>query len=191
MRPCRARSGSRTSSRGETRAARPRRPIRSLGPRILGYLHAILRDESDAGEAFSIFAESLWRGLPGFRGECAFRTWAYKLAWNSALRLRDDAYRRRGRRLASTEASRLAEEVRTRSGVRRERQSAALEKLRADLSPEEQSLLVLRIDQELPWEDVAVILSAPGSRSLRHAPQAVRAAQGAPRRRAREEGLVE
>ena len=178
-------------ARGDSRGAATE-AIRSLGPRILGYLHAILRDESDAGEAFSIFAESLWRGLPGFRGECAFRTWAYKLAWNSALRLRDDAYRRRGRRLASTEASRLAEEVRTRSGVRRERQSAALEKLRADLSPEEQSLLVLRIDQELPWEDVAVILSAPGEpiapAMLRKRFERLKERLA---RRAREEGLVE
>jgi RNA polymerase sigma-70 factor (ECF subfamily) len=178
-------------ARGDARGAATE-AIRALGPRILGYLHSILRDESDAGEAFSIFAESLWRGLPGFRGECAFRTWAYKLAWNAALRLRDDAYRRRGRRLGSTEASRLADEVRTRSEVRRERQSAALEKLRADLSPEEQSLLVLRIDQELPWEDVAVVLSGPGEpvapAMLRKRFERLKERLA---RRAREEGLVE
>jgi RNA polymerase sigma-70 factor (ECF subfamily) len=178
-------------AKGDVRAAATE-AIRSLGPRILGYLHAILRDESDAGEAFSIFAESLWRGLPGFRGECAFRTWAYKLAWNAALRLRDDAYRRRGRRLASTEASRLAEEVRTRSVVRRERQSAALEKLRAGLSPEEQSLLVLRIDQKLAWEDVAHVLSEAGEpadpASLRKRFERLKDRLA---RRAREEGLVE
>jgi RNA polymerase sigma-70 factor (ECF subfamily) len=166
--------------------------IRSLGPRILGYLRAILRDESDATEAFSIFAENLWRGLPRFRGECAFRTWVYKLAWNAALRLRDDAYRRRGRRLGSTEASRLAEEVRTRSSERHERQSAALERLRAGLSAEEQSLLVLRVDQGLPWEDVALVLSGTGDpadpAALRKRFERLKARLA---RRAREEGLVD
>ncbi|HSN93097.1 MAG TPA: sigma-70 family RNA polymerase sigma factor [Anaeromyxobacteraceae bacterium] len=178
-------------ARGDVRGAATE-AIRAFGPRILGYLHAILRDEADAGEAFSIFAESLWRGLPSFRGECAFRTWAYKLAWNAALRLRDDAYRRRGRRLGSTEASRLAEEIRTRSAVRRERQSAALDRLRAGLTPAEQSLLVLRIDQRLPWEDVAAVLSAPGEAidpaMLRKRFERLKERLA---RRAREEGLVE
>jgi RNA polymerase sigma-70 factor (ECF subfamily) len=166
--------------------------IRSLGPRILGYLNAVLRDDADAGEAFSIFAENLWRGLPGFRGECAFRTWAYKLAWNAAQRLRDDAFRRRGRRLATTEASRLAAEVRSTSTLRRDRESAALSRLRATLTPEEQSLLVLRVDQALPWEDVAHVLSGPEGQvdaaALRKRYERLKDRLA---RKAREEGLVE
>jgi RNA polymerase sigma-70 factor (ECF subfamily) len=178
-------------AQGELRAAATE-AIRLLGPRILGYLRAVLRDENDAAEAFSIFAESLWRGLKSFRGECAFRTWAYKVAWNAALRLRDDAYRRRGRRLASSEASRLAEEVRTSSVMRHERQSAALERLRAALTAEEQTLLVLRVDQALPWEDVAHVLSGPQGRpdpaALRKRFERLKERLA---RKAREEGLVD
>jgi RNA polymerase sigma-70 factor (ECF subfamily) len=136
--------------------------IRTLGPRIHGYLRAVMRDEGDAAEAFAGFAEDLWRGLPRFRRECAFETWAFKLAWRAALHVRDDAYRRRGRRLGTTDASRLADEVRRTSVLEVERQSAALERLRAQLSPEERSLLVLRIDQRLAWEEVATVMSAEG-----------------------------
>ncbi len=146
---------------GDRRAAAVE-AIRGLGPRILGYLRAVLRNEADAADAFSQFAENLWKGLASFRGESSFVGWAYKLAWNAAMNLRDEAWRRRGRRLATGEASQIAEEVRTRSALRVERQRRGLEKLREALTAEEQTLLVLRIDQELSWEDIAEVLSSDG-----------------------------
>lgn len=136
--------------------------LRELGPAVLRYLRSLLRDEEDAAEAFSQFAENLWRGLPAFRGEAALRTWAYRLAWNAAQNLRDGAWKRRGRRFETGEASALAEELRTRTAVVVERQRQALEKLRAALPVEEQSLLVLRVDQGLSWAEVAAILAEEG-----------------------------
>jgi RNA polymerase sigma-70 factor (ECF subfamily) len=131
--------------------------LRAYGPKILGYLQAVLKDEADAADAFSIFAEHLWRGLPTWRGQSSLKTWAFKLAWNAALNLKDEAWRRRGRRFRTGEASRLAEEIRTRTGVRVERQKQALDALRAELTEEEQTLLVLRIDQQLSWEIAEVM----------------------------------
>ena len=92
--------------------------IRGYGPRILGYLNVVLRDDLDAGDAFSLFAEQVWRGMPAFRGRSSARTWAFKAAWSAAMKVRDDAWRRLGRRLETGEASRLAEDVRTRTGIR-------------------------------------------------------------------------
>jgi RNA polymerase sigma-70 factor (ECF subfamily) len=132
--------------------------LRAYGPKILGYLQAVLKDEADAADAFSIFAEHLWRGLPTWRGQSSLKTWAFKLAWNAALNLKDEAWRRRGRRFHTGEASRLAEEIRTRTGVRVERQKQALDALRAELTAEEQTLLVLRIDQQLAWEEIAEVM---------------------------------
>jgi RNA polymerase sigma-70 factor (ECF subfamily) len=132
--------------------------LRTYGPKILGYLQSVLRDEADAADAFSVFAEHLWRGLPSWRGQSSLRTWAFKLAWNAALNLKDQAWRRNGRRFRSGEASRLAEEIRTRTGVRAERQKRALDELRAELSEEEQTLLVLRIDQQLSWEEIGEVM---------------------------------
>ena len=136
--------------------------IRGLGPKVLGYLRSILRDDEDAADAFSHFAEDLWRGIGGFRGESSFKTWAYKLAWCAAMHVRSDAWKRLGRRLEAGEASRLADEVRTRSVVRDEKQRRSLERLREALSAEEQTLLFLRLDQQLDWNEVAEVLSAGG-----------------------------
>ncbi len=136
--------------------------IRGYGPRILGYLNVVLRDDLDAGDAFSLFAEQVWHGIPAFRGRSSARTWAFKAAWSAAMKVRDDAWRRLGRRLETGEVSRLAEDVRTRTGLRYERQRTELEALRATLSDEDQTLLVLRLDQELTWEEVAEVLSQDG-----------------------------
>jgi RNA polymerase sigma-70 factor (ECF subfamily) len=136
--------------------------IRTHGPRILNYLRAILRDEDDAGDAFSLFAQWTWEAAAGFRSESLVRTWAYGIAWNAARRVRDEAYRRRRLPLATNAASRLAQEIRTASAVRRERDADRLEELRRELSADEQNLLVLRLDQGLEWEDIAAVLSQGG-----------------------------
>jgi RNA polymerase sigma-70 factor (ECF subfamily) len=146
---------------GDHRAAATE-AIQGYGPKVLGYLRSLLRDDGDAADAFSHFAEDLWRGIAGFRGEASFKTWAYKLAWCAAMHVRSDAYRRLGRRLETGEASRLADEIRTRSVVRDERQRLWLDKLRETLTPEEQTLLFLRLDQQLEWAEVAVVLSGTG-----------------------------
>lgn len=147
---------------GGDSAAAATAAIRGLGPAILRYLRSLLRDEEDAAEAFSQFAENLWKGLPSFREEASFRTWAYRLAWNGAQNLKEEAWRRRGRRFAKGEASALAEEVRTRTAVVVERQRQALERLRHALSLEDQSLLTLRIDQGLSWAEVAEVMAGAG-----------------------------
>jgi len=102
--------------------------IQEFGPPVLRYLRSMLRDEDDASDAFSIFAENVWRGRRFFTGE----------------------------------ASALAEEIRTRSHVKVERQRQALDKLRESLDAEEVSLLALRIDQRLSWAEIAEVLSADG-----------------------------
>ena len=136
--------------------------LRALGPEILRFLRSVLRSEEDAGDAFSHFAENVWKGLPSFRGQSSLRTWAFRIAWNSAQTLRTDAWHRHGRRFATGEASQLAEEIRTKTVVRVERQRDALQKLRESLTPEDQSLLALRLDRGFSWEEIAEILSSSG-----------------------------
>jgi RNA polymerase sigma-70 factor (ECF subfamily) len=137
--------------------------MRAFGPKILGYLRSILRDEADAGDAFSVWAEHLWRGIRSFRGDSSFRTWAFKIAYNAALNVRNEAWRRLGRRFETGEASRLADEIRTRTAVREEQQRTRLDEIREQLAPEEQTLLTLRVDQQLSWEEIADVLSPPGA----------------------------
>jgi RNA polymerase sigma-70 factor, ECF subfamily len=138
--------------------------IRALGPAVLRYLRSLLRDEDEAREAFSAWAEKLWHGLAAFRWDASLRAWAFRLAHNAAANLRDEAWRRHRARLATGEASRLADEVRTRTAVRVERQRQALDALRESLTLDERSLLALRVDQELSWADIAEVLAAEGER---------------------------
>jgi RNA polymerase sigma-70 factor (ECF subfamily) len=146
----------------EDRPAAATAAIQEYGPLVLRYLRSLLRDEDDASDAFSIFAENVWRGLPSWRGEGSLRAWCFRLAWNAAINLRNEAWRRRGRRFFSGEASKLADEVRTRSHVKVERQRQALDKLRESLDVEDLSLLTLRIDQKLSWAEIAQVSAADG-----------------------------
>lgn len=138
--------------------------IQEYGPPVLRYLRSLLRDEDDASDAFSIFAENVWRGLPTWRGEGSLKAWCFRLAWNAATNLRNEAWRRRGRRFFTGEASALVEEIRTRSHLKVERQRQALDKLRESLEAEEVSLLTLRVDQKLSWAEIADVVSAYGER---------------------------
>jgi len=136
--------------------------IRTLGPQVLRYLGAILRDDEDKKDAFSRWAENLWRGLPGFRWQSSLRTWAFRLAYRAALDLRDQAWRRRETRLESGEASNIAESVRSATAGRVERQRSILRELLQNLTMEEQALVELRVDQCLPWEEIAEVLARDG-----------------------------
>jgi RNA polymerase sigma-70 factor, ECF subfamily len=149
---------------GEDRPGAATAAIQELGPPVLRYLRSLLRDEDDASDAFSVFAENVWRGLPSWRGEGSLKAWCFRLAWNAATNLRNEAWRRRGRRFFSGEASALAEEIRTRSHLKVERQRQALDSLRESLEVDEVSLLALRIDQRLSWAEIAEIVSSDGQR---------------------------
>jgi RNA polymerase sigma-70 factor (ECF subfamily) len=134
--------------------------VREYGPQLLGYLCSVLRSEADAGEVFSMFSEDLWRGLPGFRRECPVRVWCYRLAWHAAARFLRDPFRGRGRHLETTELSRLVEEIRSSVFLGRDQaRQATLDKLRAGLTPDERTLLVLRLDRGLAWAEVALVIS--------------------------------
>ncbi|HVP67934.1 MAG TPA: sigma-70 family RNA polymerase sigma factor [Anaeromyxobacteraceae bacterium] len=137
--------------------------IRGLGPRVLRYLRSVLRDEDQAADAFSLFAESVWQGLAKFRGDSALLTWALWIARNVALDLRRNPWNRDRQRLSTGAASALADSIRTRTHARWAQREEDLAVLRKGLSTEEQSLLVLRMDQRLSWAQIADVLSRDGT----------------------------
>lgn len=133
--------------------------IASLGPGVLGYLCSLL-SEDDGHDAFSSFEVDVWRGLPGFRWECALRTWAYRIAWRAAVRLARNGYRRR--RLPLPSASAFAPAAPSLPSVTVERRADALERLREELPPEERTLLALRVGRGMSWDEVSVVLGDAG-----------------------------
>jgi RNA polymerase sigma-70 factor, ECF subfamily len=133
--------------------------LRGYGPEILGYLVAILHDREDAYDVFSEFSEVLWTSLATFAGASSFRAWAYGVAWIVAKRFERNRARRHTRPLQTSEASRLAEEIRASTALhQRTEAKARLARVRAELDRESQTLLVLRVDRDLSWKEVAEVL---------------------------------
>jgi len=133
--------------------------LRAYGAAIHRYLCALTRDDAAAYDVFSDFSLDLWRGLPGFRGDCPVKTWAYRVAWTAAQRhFRSSSQRSRTRRLETTEISKIPAESLSIFAARSERWDRLTE-LRSLLDPAEQTLLTLRVEAELPWTEVALVMA--------------------------------
>lgn len=137
--------------------------LKGLGPQILGYIHANLRDEDAAYDVFGHFSEELWKSIGTFRAESSFKTWAYKLVMHSIGRHRRDPYLRRGQSIQTAEVSAIAEELRSKTPpFQRTEVKDKITQLRESMDPADQALLFLRIDQGLSWNEVAEVISAEG-----------------------------
>lgn len=137
--------------------------LQKYGPEIAAYLRAIT-DQNLVDPAFSDFAVDLWRGLPGFQWRCSARGFAFTLARRAAFR----AYRAERRtsqyeQLWATERWLLAAIEQTRTSTPHHLRSEVkthLRALRDRLTEEERTLLVLRVDRQLSFSDLAVVLSS-------------------------------
>ncbi|BDG10473.1 RNA polymerase sigma factor [Anaeromyxobacter paludicola] len=141
--------------------------LRQHGRQILRYLSALLHDREAAADVFGAFEEDLWRGLPSFRGECSRKSWAYRLALHAAIRYLRDPWRRRAVPLGPGAGLDAADDLapgaaQPTSSDRAEQRTRAVAALREQLRPAERTLLALRVDQRLSWEQVAAVLSRPG-----------------------------
>lgn len=132
------------------------RALEFYGPELYGFLVSGLGGEPDAAEVFSQVGEDLWRGLPGFAFRCSVRTWLYVLARHAAARFRRSPWNRGGRRAGDSRIEQLIEQARSRTQPwLRTDVKDRWRALRESLDPDDRSLLVLRVDRGLPWEDVA------------------------------------
>jgi RNA polymerase sigma-70 factor (ECF subfamily) len=132
--------------------------LRGCGTELLDYLQAIARDDDLGAEAFAELCEDLWRGLPKFRWEASLRTWLYALARNALGQLRRDPRRRPERNVPLSIAPEVAAVARTITAeYRRTEVKDGFRALRDELDAEEQELLLLRVDRQLSWNDIARI----------------------------------
>jgi RNA polymerase sigma-70 factor (ECF subfamily) len=134
--------------------------IRGYGPEIFGLVSALHRNEDDAADVFAMFSEALWRGLPKFAWHCSLRTWAYVVARHASHRVRKLARRRAAHvSLGDSVIARVAQEVRTTTlSYLRTTQRDRLVALRDSLSEDDKTLLVLRVDRGLAWDDLARVM---------------------------------
>lgn len=130
--------------------------LRELGPEVLGFLSGVLGD-ADADEVYSALSERLWKSLKGFEGRCSLRTWTYVLARREITRFRKGNRRHaEGRVPLSALQSELAvPRTRTRSVGQTDQQNR-LTALRDELPIEDRTLLILRVDRKLAFDEIAL-----------------------------------
>jgi RNA polymerase sigma-70 factor (ECF subfamily) len=144
--------------------------LRRYGQEVLGFLIGVYGDKSAADEAFSLFCERMWRGIGSFQWKSSMRTWLYAIARNALADVRQDKARYRRHHTPASHASiaEVAAEVRTKTltSLRTEKRSA-IAQLRDDLDEEDRALLVLRVDRDLNWREIAEVLGAEGDDELK------------------------
>lgn len=176
--------------------------IELYGHEIFSFIGSQLREPHASGDAFSDFSELFWRTLPTFEWRCSLRTWMYLLARRALSRERRDARKRNRHETALSDAERLPQVVaqaRTATALHlRTATKDRFQDLRAELSEEDQMVLVLRVDRGLSWAELAeVMLASDKPTSSQLATEAARLrkrfqlAKAQLRKRAEETGLVE
>jgi RNA polymerase sigma-70 factor, ECF subfamily len=139
------------------------RALEAYSSEIISFLCARLRSSSDGDEAFSMFAEDIWTGLPQFAWRCSLRTWAYTLARNAANRYKVSPQNRDERNLTLAKSDRLSaliDRERTRTQLhRRTEVKNQFRALREQFDPDDQTLLILRVDRDMAWRDIAIAMS--------------------------------
>ena len=138
---------------GDTRGAATA-ALRELGPEVLGFLSGVLGD-ADADEVYSAWSERLWRSLKGFEGRCSLRTWTYVLARREISRFRKGMRRHAEGRVPLSELQDVlaVHKSRTTLVTAKQRQLTAL---RDELPIEDRTLLILRVDRKLSFDEIAL-----------------------------------
>lgn len=131
------------------------------GREIFAFLVATMRDETAASEAFSAFNEDMWKGLPTFSWQASLRTWLYVIARRCAAGYHRSPHHRRERNVALSQVSEVAERIRTQTlAYLKTEAKDAIQRMREELEPDEQALLMLRIDKRMAWNEIAEVMHA-------------------------------
>jgi len=172
--------------------------LATYGPELYGFLVHLMGAEMPASEVFSQASEDLWKGLPSFRTDCSVRTWMYLVARHAAARYRRTPWNRGGR-CGDSAIDDVVADARSRTApwLRTEIKDRWRE-IREALDPDDRALLVLRVDRDLPWTDVARVMLGdvdPSADALQRETVRLRKRfqllKAELRERAREAGLVE
>lgn len=140
--------------------------LREHGAEIYGWMLSTLPTEAEAADAYSLFSEDLWRSLARHQGRCSIRTWCYMIARHAVARTIEQRGRGPGAAVALSAVpdSRLAAPVREpTAGYLRTDVKQGVRSLREQLDPDDQVLLVLRVDKDLGWRDIALVLLGEGA----------------------------
>jgi len=149
----------RTAAMSGDHAAATTAALRMYGAELLMFLRALAHDDDLANEAFAELGEDLWSAISTFRWEASLRSWLYMIARNALNQLRRDPRRRADRNMPLSVAPEI-EAIRRSATLEIQRTDVKneLRVLREQLDPEEHELLLLRLDRQLAWKEIAQIL---------------------------------
>ena len=139
--------------------------ISEFGGEILGFLVGRARDAAEGAEVFSEFTEDFWNGLPGFQWRTSIRGWGYTLARNAFFRHLNRKRKMRGTLAVPQDTNFEAEAAKVRTTTLlylRTEVKSRMREIREQLPQDDQTLLVLRIDRNLSWNELAAIMSGLG-----------------------------
>jgi RNA polymerase sigma-70 factor (ECF subfamily) len=130
------------------------------GSRFFRTIAGVLRNEAEAADTYQDFSIALWQGLPGFRGDSRVYTWAYTLVRRTIGR------KLRGKPVQivrlKTDQERALVARWTRTATVEWRNTESREKLQEmldDLGYDDRTLVMLRICEQMPWGEIATVLS--------------------------------
>lgn len=132
------------------------------GTELMSFLAAVHGTREDALEVFADASSDLVRTIGQFQRRSSLRTWFYALARNASHRYFDDSYRKR--RTSLSEAPELAQLLRTATAeFLRTEWKDRLRQLREELDPTDRAVLVLRVDRQLSWTEIAEVMGEPAT----------------------------
>jgi RNA polymerase sigma-70 factor, ECF subfamily len=134
--------------------------IKTYGPEVYTLLVSVHKRREDADDVFSMFCEKLWKGLRGFQGRASVRTWVYTIAWSASSTFHTHKATRREDPITDAVLAELVARVRTETLSRMRAPESRLRTLRQSLPLEDQTLLVLRVERELSFRELAIVMNA-------------------------------
>ncbi len=133
---------------------------------VYNLAYRMLRDREDARDAAQEIFLSVFRSLPYFRGDCAFRTWLYRVASNECISKSKRRSRRRSSEKAINWEERQAMEARigerlSMATAEQEERDHLLHQAIDGLPEKYRIVVVLHYLEGLAYEEIAEVLFVP------------------------------
>ncbi len=135
--------------------------IEQYGPALLSFLESMSRGSAQAGEdVFQVVCCKIWERLPSFEwGQGSLRAWVFVVARHTFINHHRSHQRKREERLVdrlNVIPVQLSRTV-THEWVKTEVKSKLWDSIKT-LPPDDRTLLMLRLQQEMRWTEIARIL---------------------------------
>ncbi len=131
--------------------------------RVFQYIHTHINDSAQAEEIVGETMLAVWRGAGTFSGTSRVSTWIFGIARHKSL----DAARKFGRQQREINLEMASDLPNPQEspveGVFRKQMNALTQRALATLSPEHQEVLRLVFYEELPYEEIALMLFIPNN----------------------------